>query len=564
MAYALSDDIKRYFARPEKLARLGEIFGVEVYPEGLGCGFYGCVYETDSPFVIKVTSDVDEGPMWERLRQLQQVGEIEGGLPKIERVVQLDPEKGQLKTFTVYAALREDVAQAPPWVSKKDFISILYDYGLEARRLPRDDQRLLELADAVSEYRPESKELGDLLYRLAELGIPPADLHEGNIGQRSDAQFGEPGQLLFIDPGTKSVEEKVTERFAANVVRTMGRPKLEGVDMSRLPKAPPPRRISGHAPSRAPERRMVRRIVEEYEEEERPFDPAVPPARYAKPHHFAVNARASKVERERQRAVGMADRRAGDAYWQTQGNRAEKLAAAQLAAQEFVDAQTALRVAQAVDAYHQSFHHGTKAATEAYDEAFAENPDEGELIEEIAIHWPLTGVERDSLSYIAARYESGERLYYGYDEDTEMISAEDAVNAFIATGADGGDIGTVPLAGGRLKEKIDKLWELSNAWDYVDDAKAYQEQEDDALDALEANARCPVGTEVQTLIFDPESFNKTEAKRWAKDQGFKSSKVDETRDSYRIRQKDPRSYKKGSFRTIELASGVKAVVGCPR
>jgi len=74
-------------------------------------------------------------------------------------------------------------------------------------------------------------------------------------------------------------------------------------------------------------------------------------------------------------------------------------------------------------------------------------------------------------------------------------------------------------------------------------------------------------TEVQTLIFDKDKFSRSEAVKWAKDHDFKVEKnpgVDETETSFRIRQRDPDAFKPGSFRTISLAPGVKAVIGRPK
>jgi phage head maturation protease len=68
-------------------------------------------------------------------------------------------------------------------------------------------------------------------------------------------------------------------------------------------------------------------------------------------------------------------------------------------------------------------------------------------------------------------------------------------------------------------------------------------------------------TTIQTLIFDKGKFSQEEAQAWAKSHGFASSGVDETDSSYRIRQIDPSEFKEGSFRTISLTGGVKAVVG---
>jgi len=70
-----------------------------------------------------------------------------------------------------------------------------------------------------------------------------------------------------------------------------------------------------------------------------------------------------------------------------------------------------------------------------------------------------------------------------------------------------------------------------------------------------------VPTKIQTLIFSRTSFNKSQARAWAKSHGFKSSKVDETATSYRIRQRDPSAFRPGSMRTIKITTGVKAVVG---
>jgi hypothetical protein len=68
-------------------------------------------------------------------------------------------------------------------------------------------------------------------------------------------------------------------------------------------------------------------------------------------------------------------------------------------------------------------------------------------------------------------------------------------------------------------------------------------------------------TTVQTLIFAKDKFNSSEAaKSWASEHDFKSSKVDETEDSYRLRQRDPEEFKDQS-KTVELKDGVQAVIG---
>lgn len=75
--------------------------------------------------------------------------------------------------------------------------------------------------------------------------------------------------------------------------------------------------------------------------------------------------------------------------------------------------------------------------------------------------------------------------------------------------------------------------------------------------------RCPIGTEIQSLVFDKDIFSERQAKDWARRHGFKVTKWDETEESYRIRQREPRTFRTGSFRTISLGM-VKAVIGCPK
>mgnify|MGYP000090037906 FL=1 len=72
------------------------------------------------------------------------------------------------------------------------------------------------------------------------------------------------------------------------------------------------------------------------------------------------------------------------------------------------------------------------------------------------------------------------------------------------------------------------------------------------------------GTEVQSVIFDKASFSLEEARAWLRAHDFKVPDVDETEDSYRFRQREPGEFQEGSFRTIEITAGVKAVIGRPK
>ncbi len=76
--------------------------------------------------------------------------------------------------------------------------------------------------------------------------------------------------------------------------------------------------------------------------------------------------------------------------------------------------------------------------------------------------------------------------------------------------------------------------------------------------------RWKAGTQVQTLLFDPERFTRSQARSWAARHGFRASKTDSDGRTIRIRQKAPEGFKKGTFRTIPLTDGVMAVVAVPK
>ena len=70
--------------------------------------------------------------------------------------------------------------------------------------------------------------------------------------------------------------------------------------------------------------------------------------------------------------------------------------------------------------------------------------------------------------------------------------------------------------------------------------------------------------EIQTLIFSKTKFPKrADATKWAKDHDFKSDSVDETENSWRLRQFDPGLCEAGGERTITITAGIKAGV-CKR
>ena len=68
----------------------------------------------------------------------------------------------------------------------------------------------------------------------------------------------------------------------------------------------------------------------------------------------------------------------------------------------------------------------------------------------------------------------------------------------------------------------------------------------------------PDSMKVQTLIFSKDKFSRKSATKRAALHGFKSGKVDEKENTYRLRQKSPGQF--DTFRTITFKPGIKAVV----
>ena len=68
-------------------------------------------------------------------------------------------------------------------------------------------------------------------------------------------------------------------------------------------------------------------------------------------------------------------------------------------------------------------------------------------------------------------------------------------------------------------------------------------------------------TVVQALIFDRDDFEPSEARDWARRQGYEIASPDITDGTIRIRQEDLSRFERDSLRTIELKDGVEAVVG---
>lgn len=105
----------------------------------------------------------------------------------------------------------------------------------------------------------------------------------------------------------------------------------------------------------------------------------------------------------------------------------------------------------------------------------------------------------------------------------------------------------------------DCLQSKSDAGIEIDDqaiAICYSE----CYDSNQGSVMQGASTTVQTYIFDKEKFTREEAKNWL-EKHDKNTGLEETEDSFRARQVPPGDFNEGSFRTIQITSGIKAVIG---
>lgn len=70
---------------------------------------------------------------------------------------------------------------------------------------------------------------------------------------------------------------------------------------------------------------------------------------------------------------------------------------------------------------------------------------------------------------------------------------------------------------------------------------------------------------IATLLFAKTSYTPAKARAWARQHDFVATKIDTppTGRYHHLRQHPPESYQKGTFRTVTLIEGVKAIVGKP-
>jgi hypothetical protein len=111
---------------------------------------------------------------------------------------------------------------------------------------------------------------------------------------------------------------------------------------------------------------------------------------------------------------------------------------------------------------------------------------------------------------------------------------------------------------------VDKGWAYMKKLINEEIEKKYPQVDEQYKNGGQLGGKCPVGTEVQSLLFSKDEFSMEDAKEWAKSHGYKYDYVDEKENTFRIRQENPSKFVKDIFRTIEFKKGLKAIVACPK
>lgn len=70
--------------------------------------------------------------------------------------------------------------------------------------------------------------------------------------------------------------------------------------------------------------------------------------------------------------------------------------------------------------------------------------------------------------------------------------------------------------------------------------------------------------EIQALVFDARRFDTSEAKAWARANGFVSGKTYVEGGRIHIQQERPEKYRRETFRQMTLDDGVQSVIAAPK
>jgi len=225
----------REWASPaDRRVRIAKTLEFGPLGEELGMGHWGVVYALESPWVVKITVDPTEAPMWSKLGTLDPL--LMAGLARSARIVRLLPDMPfEMEEFPVFAIVREEadmfLAQVPGVVPSERTLQELGQAGFNrvryalgkykvnaelyhnengawnnvepSVRVRSSIEGMLNYAEKLMEL-PGAELLGGTLYHLTSKGIALRDVHLNNIGWRKYEipEMGRlPSGLMVTDPG---------------------------------------------------------------------------------------------------------------------------------------------------------------------------------------------------------------------------------------------------------------------------------------------------------------------------------------------------------------------------
>lgn len=227
----------------------------------LGCGHWGCVFESTSPWVVKFTRDPTEGPIWAKLRAWEaETDYATDGIVRIKDIVRLYPDiKFGRREWPIHAIVREEVAPVfssegtwTPYTAERlgssqfprcptlpplqkslrsEFLQTLQglqlfrDHAASWHRVkaykrpePRKLEYFEELMTRATNYMtgPIGGRLGETLNQLVVDGIVLRDVHHGNIGWRvkdpSASDDDTEHCIVIFDPGHTPTDDALPIR----------------------------------------------------------------------------------------------------------------------------------------------------------------------------------------------------------------------------------------------------------------------------------------------------------------------------------------------------------------
>jgi len=141
----------------------------------LGCGHFGCVFDSTPPWVVKFSIDPTEGPIWSKIVGLMKEERYgEGGFPEIKSITRILPDipyGGRKKK--VWAIVRESVA--PVYKAGGDYT----DFSLaKLGQLPGTGQFSKLGGGEVSDGKPLPVDFSDAIYGLAQYQGAAREWHQ--------------------------------------------------------------------------------------------------------------------------------------------------------------------------------------------------------------------------------------------------------------------------------------------------------------------------------------------------------------------------------------------------